>query len=139
MIRDDLKKLKTGPADLRKFGLTVGGAFTLLALWFGLRHQPFGPYLLIPAVPLGVLGLVCPRSLKPVFIGWMAMALTLGTIVSTVLLTLLFYLVVTPTGLLARGFGQDFLSRKLDRQATSYWRSRDLSAPKSRRDYEQQF
>jgi hypothetical protein len=139
MIRDELKKLKTGAADLRKFGLTTGGVFALLALWFGLRHKPFWPGLLIPAAPLLVLGLACPGSLKRIFLGWMTIVFSLGAFVSTVLLTLLFYLVVTPIGLLARCLGRDFLSRKLDRQAASYWLPRDPSVPKPKSDYERQF
>jgi glucose-6-phosphate-specific signal transduction histidine kinase len=139
MIRDELKQLKTGPGDLRKFGLTVGGVFALLAVVFWLRHKPFFPYLLLPAAPLLALGLVWPRGLKGVYLGWMALAFVLGHIVSSVLLGLFFYLVVTPIGLLARSVGKDFLSRKWDRQATSYWLPRDPSVPKTKADYEQQF
>jgi len=139
MIRDELQKLKTGPAELRQFGLVVGGVFGLLACWFWLRHKPFYPYLFIPAVPLLGLGLVWPRSLKWVHLGWMGLAFLLGHLVSTVLLALCFFLVVTPLGLLARVLGQDFLHRKWDRRAASYWLSRDLSKRKARADYERQF
>jgi hypothetical protein len=139
MLREELKKLKTDSANLRKFGLTVGGVFVLLAAWFGLRHKPFGPYLLIPAVPLVVLGLVYPPGLKRIFFAWMTIGLALGTVVSTVLLTLLFYLVVTPIGLLARCLGKDFLRRKPDLRTASYWLPRDLSGPKPKSDYERQF
>jgi hypothetical protein len=139
MIRDELEKLKTGPGDLRKFGLVVGGVFGLLACWFWLRHKPFYPYLFVPAVPLLGLGLVWPRSLKWAYLGWMALALIAGHVVSTLLLVLFFFLVVTPIGLLARCLGQDFLSRKWDRQATSYWLPRNRSRPKTRTDYERQF
>jgi len=77
--------------------------------------------------------------LKWIYVGWMTFSLTLGTIVSTVLLTLLFYLVVTPTGLIARAIGKDFLSQKLDPSATSYWMVRDASNPKQKHEHEQQF
>ena len=139
MIRDDLKQLKTGPGDLRKFGLTVGGVFALLAGVFWLRHKPFYPYWLLPAGPLLVLGLAWPRGLRWVYLGWMGMAFVLGHIVSSVLLVLFFYGVVTPIGLMARLMGKDFLSRKWDRQATSYWLPRDRSVVKTKADYEQQF
>ena len=139
MIRDELKKLKTGPGDLRKFGLLVGGVFILLACWFWLRHKPFSLYLFLPAVPLLGLGLVWPRSLKWVYLGWMALAFVVGHLVSTLLLTLFFFFVVTPLGWLARCLGQDFLSREWDRQAPSYWLPRDLSKRKAKTDYERQF
>lgn len=138
MIRDELKQLKTDPPALRKFGLSVGGVLVLLGLWFTLRHKLAGPYLLAPGGLLLGLGLAWPRSLKPVYVGWMAVAFVLGHVVSTVLLVLLFYLVVTPMGLLARAVGKDFLNRKWDPQAPTYWVPRD-STPKTPADYERQF
>jgi hypothetical protein len=139
MIREELKQLKTDPRALRKFGLMVGGVLALLGLWCWLRHKPAWPYLLAPAAPLLVLGLAWPASLRRIYLGWMAMAITLGLIVSTVLLTLFFYLVITPVGLLARLLGRDFLSRQLDPKATSYWLARDRSLSKGKIDYERQF
>jgi hypothetical protein len=60
-------------------------------------------------------------------------------IVSTVLLTVFFYLVVTPIGLAARCVGKDFLERRWDAKATTYWRARDHSEPRPPAEYEQQF
>src|SRR5438874_6970335 len=118
MIGNEIKQLKTGPRDLRKFGVLVGGVFGLLAIWCWWRGKPAFPFLLAAAVPLVSLGLIWPRSLKWVYIGWMSLALVLGLVVSSVLLTVFFYLVVTPIGLLARAVGKDFLSLRLDRQAS---------------------
>jgi Na+/proline symporter len=139
MIREELKQLKTEPRDLRKFGLLVGGVFGLLAAWCWWRGKPAFPYLLAASVPLLVLGLVWPRALKQVYLGWMSLALILGLVVSTILLTIFFYLVVTPIGLLARVAGKDFLSRRMAPEAKSYWIARPVSAPKQRNEYEQQF
>ncbi len=138
-IREELKKLKTEPKDLRRFGVTVGAVFVLLAGWLWFRHKPYYPLLLIPAVPLLVLGVIYPKSLKGVYRGWMALALVLGHVVSTVLLTVFFFLIVTPIGLVARCFGKDFLDRKFDRQAASYWRPRARTKPSDPSRYEQQF
>jgi hypothetical protein len=139
MIREEIRKLPMGRRELRKFGLLVGGIFALLALWFWWRHKPFYPWLLVPAIPLLALGVVWPMGLRTVYVAWMTLALMLGAVVSTVLLTVLFYLVVMPVGLLARMMGKDFLNRRWDRQAATYWIPRDRSRPKTRTDYEQQF
>jgi Saxitoxin biosynthesis operon protein SxtJ len=139
MIRDEIKELDTSPRNLRKFGLVVGGVFGLLAVWFWWRGKAFYPYVLIPGVSLILSGSIWPEILKHVYVIWMSLALVLGFIVSTALLTVLFYLVVTPVGLVARLCGKDFLSRKLDPTATSYWIARDRSTPRSMNDYEQQF
>ena len=139
MIIEEIKQLKTGPRDLRKFGLTVGGVLGLLGLWFLYRHKAHYPYFLYPGLLLLVLGLAVPKSLKHLYIVWMTLAFVMGMIVSTVLLTLFFYVVVTPIGLAARCFGKDFLGLKLDAKASSYWLARDQSKPRQAADYEQQF
>jgi hypothetical protein len=138
-ILDDIRQLKTGPRELRKFGLSVGVVFVLLGALFWLRHKPSAPYLLAPGLALIALGAVLPRMLKYVYLGWMALALLLGFVVSNVLLTLLFFLAITPIGLVARLFDRDFLSLKLNRTATTYWIPRERRGPKSPAEYERQF
>jgi hypothetical protein len=137
MIRDEIKELKTGPVELRKFGLLVGGVFTVLGIVFWLRHKPSFPWFLGPGIVLILLGLVIPMGLKQVYIGWMTLAIVLGLIMSTVLLTLFFYLVMTPIGLVARVCGKDFLRLKMTPQAGTYWIPRAKGGAKQ--DYEQQF
>jgi hypothetical protein len=140
MLREDIKGLlQATPRDLRKFGLMVGGVFLGLGLLFYLRHKPWWPWFIWPGVPLVILGALAPRALKWVNVAWMTLAMVLGAIVSTILLTLLFYFVVTPIGLVARLTGKDFLSLKMEPGASSYWILRDVSKPKQRHEHEQQF
>ncbi len=139
MILQEIKKLKTDDRRLRNFGLLVGGAFIALGLLWWLRGQPHFPWLLAPGLPLLAFGLAWPRALKRVYIAWMSLAIVLGFLVSTLLLTLFFFLVITPIGLLARLAGKDFLSRKLDRDAATYWITRDRKVPKNPAEYERQF
>ena len=120
-IHADLKKLKTGPRDLRKFGLMVGAVFVAIAIVLWFRHRPNYPFLFGIGAALIAVGAIWPRALKYIYIAWMALAFTLGFLMSNLILTLFFFLVVTPIGLLARLIGKDFLGRKLDRKATTYW------------------
>ena len=137
-IREDLKQLKTGDRDLRKFGLMVGGVFTLLGVIVLLRHKVHYPYFLWPGVVLVAFGAIFPRALKYIYLAWMSVGFVLGFVISHLILGLFFFLVITPIGLLARLFGKDFLSLKLDRAAKSYWIPRDKKA-KTPTEYEQQF
>ena len=137
-LRDDIKELKTDAKTLRKFGLTVGGVFALLGVIFLLRHKAHWPYFVWPGAALFFFGLILPRALKWIYLAWMTIAVLLGFVVSHVLLTLLFYLVIFPIGLLARLVGKDFLSLKLDRAAKSYWIKR-TGPPPTAADYEKQF
>jgi hypothetical protein len=137
-IYSDLKKLKTGARDLRKFGVTVGGVFLFLGVLVLLRHRSSYPFFVGAGALLIAFGVIWPRALKYIYIAWMALAFTLGFLMSNVILTLFFFVFVTPIGLLARLFRKDFLARKWDKQAASYW----IQCPRKMRtadNYERQF
>jgi len=139
MILEDIRQLKTGRAELRKFGLLVGGAFAVLGALMWLRGKGHFAYFLTPGVLLLALGLTVPKLLKPIYLVWMSVAVVLGFVVSHVILTLFFFLVITPVGFAARCVGKDFLRLKLDRKAKSYWLPVERGGPKSQAEYERQF
>ena len=140
MIQEELQHLSTTARDLRKFGLLVGGVFLLLGGWFLYRHKVLWPYFLMtPGALLFLFGAIAPRGLKIPYLAWMGLALLLGLIVTTAILSVFYFVVITPFGLLARAFGRDFLSRKFDPQAASYWISRKRPASQNPADYERQF
>ena len=137
-IREDIQQLKTSERDLRKFGLLVGGVLAVLGLLFLIRHKAHYPYFLIPGVVLMVSGAMFPRALRTIYIAWMSVAVVLGFVMSHVILTVFFFLVITPIGLAARLFGKDFLGLKLDGQSATYWIRREQKS-KAQANYEQQF
>jgi polyferredoxin len=137
-LREDIQQLKTGRRDLRKFGLTVGAVFVGLGLLFLFRHKARTPYFVGAGLGLMFFGAVLPRALKWIYLAWMSIALALGFVVAHVILTVFFFLVVTPIGLLARATGKDFLSLKLNRSAPTYWIRRQPK-PRTAADYERQF
>jgi hypothetical protein len=69
----------------------------------------------------------------------MSLVFTMGLLVSTVVLTIFYFLVITPIGIGGRLFGKDFLSEKLAPNAKSYWLVRDRSKIPKPVDYEQQY
>ncbi len=125
-------------ADLRRFGLTVGGMFLLLGLaswWRGHVLPPrifwsVGVLLVLPAI-------VAPTTLAPVRRAWMRGALALGEFNSRVILTVFFYLVIAPIGFVLRRF-RDPLDRSLTDGKASNWIKRERQAVDAAR-YEQQF
>ena len=136
-IREDIKQLKTGPRDLRKFGLLVGGVLAALGILY-LRRKARYPWFLILGIVLLAFGVVLPRVLKYVYIAWMTLAIALGFLMAHVILTLFFFLIITPLGLVARLVGKDFLNLKLDKQAATYWIRREQRI-RTQANYEQQF
>ena len=85
-----------------------------------------------------IAGAIIPRAIKWIYIAWMSVAFVLGFVMAHVILALLFFLIITPLGLIARLSGKDFLSLKLDRSAKSYWIPR-VKKTKTTEDYERQF
>ena len=85
--------------ELRKFGLTMAVAFLIIGSLFLWRGKPVWPYLLGLSGFFLLSGLLLPRTLGPAEWAWMKLAHVLGTVMTTILLTLTFYLVITPLGI----------------------------------------
>jgi hypothetical protein len=72
-------------------------------------------------VAAGLLILAAPQVGRRVYTGWMLAAVPIGWTITHVVLGLVYYLVVTPVGLLMRLVGYDPMHRRLDPQAATYW------------------
>jgi hypothetical protein len=126
------------PRQLRRFGLTVGGAFGLLATISWWRGHVVPPVILgALSVGLVVPGLLVPRVLGPVERGWMRFAEVLGRINARIILTLFWVVVMTPVGLVRRLFG-DPLDRSVRPDEPSVWVRRPIE-PVDVDRYRQQF
>lgn len=107
----------------KEFGLVVGGVFALLGGWWLYRGK-FGvvpQVLLTLGALLVLLGLIWPRALVWPNRAWMLLAEALSWITTRIILGIVFFLVVTPIGVVKRLMGWDPLSRRAPR-GESYWR-----------------
>ena len=125
------------PSTLRRFGLTIGLAFLFLAALLQFRHRGASRPFASIAVLLVLLSAVAPAWLRFIYRPWMFLARLLGSITSTILLTIVFFLVVTPTGLLQRLFGKRPFDLRFNTGETTYWQPRSKHAATV--DYERQF
>lgn len=107
----------------REFGLVVGAAFTLLGSWWLFRGKFFeGARILVPlGVSLIVLGAISPRILVYPNKAWMKLAEGLSFVSTRIILAFVFFLVLTPIGLIKRAMGWDPLHRRSP-SLDSYWR-----------------
>jgi polyferredoxin len=138
MILEEIRNLKNDEREYRKFGLTVGSVFSLLGAWLAWKGSSAFLYFALPGGILILLGILAPRMLKFIYRIWMTFALLLGWVMTGVLLTVFFYLVMTPAGFLGRLFGKKFLDLKFQDKRASYWIERPRSTL-ARTDYERQF
>jgi hypothetical protein len=111
------------PAEGRRFGLLVGGAFLVLALLMWRRTHVTAA---VVAGTLGALlllgGLVMPTQLGPVYRAWMALAKAISKVTTPIVMSIIFFVVLTPAAFLVRLFGHRPLVRSRD--AGTYWHSR---------------
>lgn len=68
-----------------------------------------------------LLGLCFPRFMRLMYVGWMLAVFPIGWVVSHVAIAVVYYLVLTPIGLVMHLSGRDALGRVWDRSAESYW------------------
>jgi hypothetical protein len=80
---------------------------------------------LIVALILLALALLAPKTLSVLNKLWLKQGMALGAVVAPIVMAIVYFITVAPTGLLIRLTGKDLLREKLDRNAKSYWIKRD--------------
>ncbi len=135
---DEIKGIKSGKRELREFGVVVGAVLIVLgdlALW---RGKGASLYLLGAGALLFGFALAAPSALVPFQKAWMALGVVLGFFMSRLILSALFYLVITPIGVVMWLSGKDILDERIDRARPSYWHERP-AASKPKESYENQY
>lgn len=128
-VKHELRHLHSSAKELRKFGFLVGFVFLLLAGFGYYRGWRTAEEIVFIAV--GVLLLAgasfSPSSLRRPYLGWMTIAFALGWLISRLVLMILFYLVITPVGLIARLLGKEFIDTDFRKKKESYWITKPVS------------
>lgn len=109
--------------EQRKFGFLMAGAFVVLGLirfaLHGFSEPPYG--FLILAALFAAPAALWPPVLKPVLIVWIKFALLLNWIITHLMLTIVYFLIIAPMGVMMRLFSEDPLKRKWLAAPESYW------------------
>ena len=107
----------------RSFGLTVGGAFLILAAisWWRGRHVPV--YVLgVLGVSLSLAGLLLPAQLGPLYRAWMRLAEAMSKVTTPIFMSVVYFLILTPVALVMRAVrGSPIRHRAVNK---SYWKDR---------------
>jgi hypothetical protein len=127
------------PRTLRQFAALWLVLLAGLAGWQGLvRQRPvLGVVLGVLAVAVGLLGLIRPPSIRPVFVALTVVSFPLGWVLTRVALATVFFGLFTPLALVFRLAGRDALVLRRPRDRASYWEPKP--APAGVRSYFQQF
>ena len=108
----------------RSFAIVFAVVFLVVSLWPWLHGDHIRIWALVVMATFLATGLLAPKALRPLNRLWFRFGLLLHKVVSPVVMAGLFFLVITPTGLLVRVSGKDLLGLRRAPEATTYWRTR---------------
>jgi len=109
----------------RNFGLVFFVVFLIVALWPLKHDEDIRLWSLGLSIIFFILGILNSKLLTPLNKLWFKFGIFLGVIVSPVIMGVVYFLVVTPTGIFMRFLGKDLLKISKVKQATTYWIKRD--------------
>ena len=110
--------------EIRRFGLIAlifFGCLCAIGIWL---EKSLPTYLFGTLSALGLGFILFLNQLRPAFVAWLKIAHFLGRVVTTLVLTLAYYLVITPAAIIKRIFGGTPLPIKPDKNVSSYWVTR---------------
>ena len=119
----------------RNFGLVFFFVFLIVGLWPLLKEEPFRIWSIVISIIFLILGLMNSKLLTPLNKLWFKFGLFLGSIVSPIVMGIVFFLVITPTGFVMKIMGKDLLNKKKDNDKKSYW----INRSKTKSTMKQQF
>ena len=135
---EEIKNIKSEKSDLRNFGIIVGIILLIISGFLFWKEKESVQIFLAIGITLFLTAITIPFILKPVYWIWMIFATILGWIMTRIILSLLFYMILTPIGLISRLFGKKFLELKWNHSQQSHWNMRTVE-PFSKKNYEKQF
>ena len=116
--------------DYRSFGLIVGGILSAIGSWQMINGEEFHLWFLGIGGGLVVTALILPMFLIPFYKVWMKLGDGLGWINSRIILSVIFYGLFTPTGLLLKVQKKDPLQKYPEPDLSSYWTKHKSDEPK---------
>lgn len=114
--------------EIRKFGIIALAFFGLLCALGILLEKTLPVYLFGFLAFLGLGFVLMPGRLRPVYEAWLKVAHFIGKIITILILTLAYYIVITPSALLKRIFGGIPIPTKPDKSIKTYWIERSEAA-----------
>ena len=114
----------------RSFGVVFFIVFLFIALYPITYSEDIRIWSLIISFIFIILGLLNSKILTPLNKLWFQFGVILGKIISPIIMGIIFFLVVTPIGLIMKVLGKDLLRLKYNKKDNTYWIEKN--GPKSK-------
>jgi len=105
----------------KSFGIVFAIVFLIVALYPLLNSEGLRIWALIVSAVFLLLVFIAPKTLSLPNRLWFKFGMILGSIIAPIVMALVYFITVLPTGLIMRLLGKDLLKQKLDKNAKSYW------------------
>ena len=127
-----MSKIKVG--SNKGFGIVFFVFFLTVGLYPLINQDNLRIWSIVISIIFLILGLINSQILTPLNILWFKFGMLLGRFVSPIVMGLLFFLIVTPTGLIMKLFNKDLLKLKKNKNS-SYW----IKRPETKSEMKNQF
>ncbi len=112
------KNIKIG--SNKSFGIVFAVVFGLIAFWPLIKGNDIRIWALVISIIFFVLGLINSKILTPLNRLWFKVGIFLGNFIAPIVMGIIFFLVVTPTGIIMKLLGKDLIKLKKSNEK-SYW------------------
>ena len=133
-----MKHTKIKMGSNKSFGIVFFIVFFIFAIWPLKNNLEISEIKILPLIisfAFLFLGLINSKLLTPLNIVWYKFGLMLGAIIAPIVMGVVFFAVVTPTGLIMKIFGKDLLRMKFNKNSKSYWVNSDKSNNSMKRQF----
>ena len=120
-----MKKVPVKISSNRSFGFLFFVVFFVISLWPLKSQGDLRLWAFILSLVFLVLGVLNSKFLTPLNKLWFKFGISLGTIVSPIVMGVVFFIVVTPIGVIMRFAGKDLLKLKIYNNFDTYWITRN--------------
>lgn len=134
-----MRKPKDETIEIKKFGFGLTALLCLIGGWqYYKRHVDVCVWFFGFAGLVIILAFFAPIILKPIFVVITKVGSAIGWVNTRIILGIIFYLIFTPVGLFSKLIGKDLLGERIDKDAKSYWITRDAGLF-AKEQFEKQF
>tara|TARA_B110000003_G_C16579456_1_gene507490 strand:+ start:203 stop:607 length:405 start_codon:yes stop_codon:yes gene_type:complete len=125
-MSESISHIPTEKSSPKSFGIVFSIVFLLFSLYPLINSEGVKVWALLLAVVFLLLAFIAPNILSFPNKLWFKFGIFLGSIIAPIVMALVYFLTVLPTGLIMRLLGKDLLKQKLDKNAKSYWIERSI-------------
>ena len=121
--------------DLKTFALIWSSIFLVVGLWPLLNDEKVRVWGMVVALIFTTIAFTKPLILSSFYKVWVRFGEVIGGVISKVIMMILFYVMFTPIAFILKLLGKDLLNKKIDKNASTYWVTRETQPGSLKNQY----